>query len=194
MARGRRKFLSSAEIDEEISLLRPVSTPADLGKRFYFPHLSRIESALWRALWRLKPEHAAPTIYDLMLGSGGDVPAGASQALAEYIALLCYKRADAYQKLRNKIRIYELKREAGVGAIGQLLCYDRLYRWDYGDELPVELWLVTNLEFADMRDLCRHFGINFVVIDLHLGDLWVDSEGKYGEPKLLVYDQNRVFP
>ena len=77
---------------------------------------------------------------------------------------LLKKRIDAVSRKENIVHIFEVKPDAGLGAIGQLLSYEILYRQEFNYTGAIALHLVTNYTDIDTETVARNRGIQIHIV------------------------------
>jgi len=158
-----RIFHTIEELQAELAKMRPVSRAEQITERLSFPNLSASEVAIWQKFIAANPAFAITTLYDILIGVGADLGPDADPATRHLAKLLSMKRIDAVQILPDCIRIFEIKPNAGLAGFGQLLSYRALWIIRYGPEPPIDLWLITDVERADMRTTATALGVHYVV-------------------------------
>ena len=80
------------------------------------------------------------------------------------VRYLSTKRIDVVAFFSDEIVVFEVKRNAGLGAIGQVLSYALLFRQKYNPSLPVRTAILTDKAQPDMPMLCAAHHI--ILLDL----------------------------
>jgi hypothetical protein len=74
------------------------------------------------------------------------------------------KRVDVIGETASDIIIYEVKERAGMSALGQLLCYEALYREEYHPTKPIRKAVITDRLPPNMFALFPHFGVEIILV------------------------------
>jgi len=129
-----------------------------------YRHLLKNERILWERYLDKYPNRFEDILYDVQVGAA-DVYTSPFNELGgitwtNYVA----KRIDVVARADDRVTLIEVKTNAGVHAVGQLLCYRELYMRKWGTLDPISLLLVTDLAQADMYYLCERFCIELVEV------------------------------
>lgn len=124
-----------------------------------FIHMSQEEKAIWiRWLQKGGSQHA-PFTYDVRVGNGLEMPAGSSGYAVRSAYALTTKRIDVLYFDHGTPVIVEVKRRAGLSAVGQLIGYRDLLLKTHGYSGPAAMLLVTDTLQPDMPTVLRDAGI-----------------------------------
>jgi len=74
------------------------------------------------------------------------------------------KRVDVIGETEKEIIIYEIKEYAGMGALGQLLCYEALYREEYKPTKPIRKTVITDRLPPNMATIFPQFNIEVILV------------------------------
>ena len=74
------------------------------------------------------------------------------------------KRIDVVARKDDEIWIFEVKPDAGLGAIGQLISYKHLYQEEFKPTETIRLGLVTDRIDRDVEMVCQKEGITVFVV------------------------------
>lgn len=130
-------------------------------ERLYGPfvHMSQEEKAIFIRWLQAGASKFAPFAYDVRVGDGLIMPAGSSGYAVRSAYALTTKRIDAVYQHDGTTVIVEVKRRAGLSAIGQLLGYRDLYAKTPGFTGALSMLLVTDELQPDMQEPLRQQGI-----------------------------------
>lgn len=129
-----------------------------------FPHMLPRETAIWE---RYLAKYGIPegdVIYDMHLGEGTIPLPHWPTWMKAVVAGLSRKRADVIVEARDSVTIYEVKRRAGMSAVGQLLGYEALYWAEKEPLVPVRLVCVCEGIEPDMEKVFDYYKISAVVV------------------------------
>lgn len=124
-----------------------------------FKHLLPSERQIWRAFIQREGQDYKPFEYDVHVGKASALWKTGNPNYDRMADALLKKRIDAVSKKENVLHIFEVKPDAGLSAIGQLLSYEVLYRQEFKYEGRIDLHLVTNLIDVDTENICNSKGI-----------------------------------
>lgn len=132
-------------------------------ERLYGPfvHMSQEEKAIWIRWLQQGGSQFAPFIYDLRVGDGLKMPIGSSSFAINAAYALTTKRIDALYIQGNMTVIVEVKRRAGLSAVGQLIGYRDLISKTPGVTSQLEMLLVTDTLQPDMQTILRENAIHW---------------------------------
>jgi hypothetical protein len=103
------------------------------------PALTPMESAVGRA-WLEEHWHEYDSVeFNVRLGLGLTVPAGAPEYLARFAKASTTNRADMILHLNRDVTIVEVKNRIGGAALGQLTLYKKLYITEHPEVAQVHL-------------------------------------------------------
>ena len=124
-----------------------------------FVHMSQEEKAIWIRWLQQGGTQFAPFRYDIRVGNGLIMPPGSSGYAVRSAYALTTKRIDVLYVEQQTTVIVEVKRRAGLSAIGQLIGYRDLYRQTPGFAGAISMLLVTDQLQPDMETPLRESGI-----------------------------------
>ena len=109
-----------------------------------YKHMSPYECLLWdEYLYRFQDFYDRFE-YDVHVGEGSTLPGVTTPEFLAAGKLLTQKRIDAVGYRPGEIWIYEVKPDAGLSALGQLLAYRDLYTRQFLPGESIHLALVTD--------------------------------------------------
>lgn len=127
-----------------------------------FPHMSDGDRPLWL---RYLDDHAnewSQFAYDVAVG-GQEAPADVTDAaIRRAWHFNTAKRIDALGVAPGARAIFEIREQAGVGAVGSLVVYRTLLRADFPDLRPLRLILLTDHIAPDTGAAAREQGIEII--------------------------------
>jgi len=115
-----------------------------------FVHMSHEEKAIWLRFLIQGGIQSAPFSYDVRVGNGLEMPPHSSQYAIKSAYALTTKRIDVLYFRGNDAVIVEVKRRAGLSAVGQLIGYRNLFMKTPGFTGNVLMHLVTDTLQPDM--------------------------------------------
>lgn len=127
-----------------------------------YPHMLPKDIDIWDRFLKQYGAMWERYEYDIHVGGSVDVQPHWSNETIRMAKTLAAKRIDAIGYRSDQICIFEVKPEAGVTAVGQLVLYKMLYEKDYKPILPVVCRLVCENCLPDEREAIIALG--FVVI------------------------------
>lgn len=129
-----------------------------------YPHLLPADVDLWERFMEAHPGFFERVEYDVHVGGAIDVRPWWSAEDRRSFSHLAAKRIDVVGHTPGRIWIIEVKPEAGVSAIGQLISYRLLYEKRFGATAPLVLCLVTDFLTPDERWLTSQLQISVYVV------------------------------
>lgn len=124
-----------------------------------FRHMLPNEVRLWERFLQLYGDWFKNYRYDVRVGEGVDPGPGYEEEWRRLARLLTQKRIDVVAEKDGEVWIFEVKPDAGLGAIGQVLSYKVLYMKEHKDVHKVQLAIVTTRVDDDIREVCKEYGI-----------------------------------
>jgi len=124
-----------------------------------YPHMLPNEIPLWERFLSLYGKDFKNFRYDIHVGRGVDPGPDYDPKWRKLAIQLTQKRIDVVGERDGVVWIFEVKPDAGLSAIGQLLAYRALYRRDFNYTGEIKLAVVTTKVNADEFYLFNHYGI-----------------------------------
>jgi len=122
-------------------------------------HLSPAENVLW-SRWMEKYGHLWHDYqYDVYVGKGRPPLPEWPDWLKELQEKLSRRRLDVLAWRDGVLWIFEIKPQAGLSALGQVLGYRELYRRDTGYDGEIKLAIVTDVLWEDIEYVYQKFDI-----------------------------------
>lgn len=135
--------------------------PEKLAK---YPHMFPKDIAIWERFIERVGNLYDSFSYDVKVGLGRPMDPSWNENIKRMNYLLSTLRIDAVGFQPSGITIFEVKPSAGPSAIGQVLCYGKLYERDKKPTLPLRLGIVTDQTTADLNYLFDVFNIELYVM------------------------------
>jgi len=129
-----------------------------------FVHLLPLERPIWARYLAGTSEEFLSVVYDLHLGEGAPVDPALSTGTQAIIAAVSRKRVDVIGETADSIIIFEVKPRAGMGAMGQLLNYQRLYLREKRPTKPVRTVVVCERIEPDVAGAYAQYGIEIALV------------------------------
>jgi hypothetical protein len=131
-----------------------------------FVHMSQEEKAIWVRFLQQGGTKYSPFIYDVRVGQGTQMPEGSSTYAVKSAYALTTKRIDVVYFENGNAVIVEVKRRAGLSAVGQLIGYRDLFRLTPDFNGQIAMLLVTDTLQPDMRPILADNNISFYEVGL----------------------------
>ncbi len=129
-----------------------------------YPHMSPGEEKLWERYLTWGPYVFLRLTYDLHLGDSAPLDPTWQPWLVNLVLATSRKRVDVIGETDKEVIIYEVKERAGMNALGQLLCYEALYREEYKPTKPIKKAVITDRLPPNMDILFPQFNIEVVLV------------------------------
>lgn len=140
----------------------PGKYPAE--KLHKYPHLMVGDIRIWEQYLEVGDPEYDSYDYDVHVGEGVK-PSESWDTKVKAMALaLSEKRIDVLAWKGNEPTIIEVKPQAALSAIGQVLSYGELYVVRYPANIRPLMMILTDFEMPDIYWLCKRFGIRYVVV------------------------------
>lgn len=129
-----------------------------------YRHMRPDEKAIW---YQAQKELGIPDnelTYDLALGEG--VPVDPTWPLWQrrMVLALSRKRADVVRYTGQEWTIIEVKRQVGMSAVGQLLCYRLLFIKKFHPATPVKMLAIGQRSAPDMYFILPQLDISMYLV------------------------------
>jgi len=130
-----------------------------------YKHMMPQEVRIWESFLNTEEgKQYEPYQYDIHVGKASALWKTGNPNWDRMADALLKKRIDAVSVKNNVVHIFEVKPDAGLGAIGQLLSYDVLYRQEFNYDGAIELHLVTNYTDIDTETVAKNRGIQIHIV------------------------------
>lgn len=129
-----------------------------------YRHMLSGDVAIWERFLVKYPNVYESLQYDVHVGEGLRDQAGVTDEVKYASMELLLKRIDVVGKLGAETHIIEVKPDAGMSAVGQVLCYEVLYRRDFKKVGLIKRVIVTDRLWPDEEYLFKVFNILCYVV------------------------------
>jgi hypothetical protein len=129
-----------------------------------YPHMFPHDINIWERFLDTYGSEYILFDYDIKVGTGVPPESGIAENYARMQDILSKFRIDCVGILPSSIDIIEVKPNASLSAIGQLLSYVELYKRDFLPSSPVRGVIVTDRELPDIRHLTEVHGFGYYVV------------------------------
>jgi len=102
--------------------------------------------------------------YDKHLGEGIEVLEYWEDKIKQLAKVLTQFRLDVVGHKDKVVTIFEIKPQAGIGALGQVLAYRELYLKEFGSDIDMGLAIVTDRVGPDIEYIYGRFGIKLYIV------------------------------
>ena len=126
-----------------------------------YPHLLPNERRIWEKFLELMGKKWERFEYDVRVGKGIDPGPKVPEPWRSLAIKLTQKRIDVVGYAEDGIWLFEVKPDASLGALGQVLAYKYLYMRDKQPTEPVHVAIVTNRTFPDEKEIYRHYDVRY---------------------------------
>ena len=124
-----------------------------------YPHLGPEDAKIWDTFIQNNPEYFESVEYDLRVGEGRDYSEHPDDQYKADMIHLSKKRIDVVGFRLNEIYIIELKPNANMSAIGQVVGLTKLYQAENKTTRKIYPVIITDEILPDMANLCGQMGV-----------------------------------
>jgi len=129
-----------------------------------YPQMSVSDTALWdRFLWQY-PDMFESVDYDLRLGPWSDFRSDLPNAIEFDGIWNSLWRTDVVAYKDNETHIIEIKPNAMSNAIGQIICYDILYRAQFTNIQGLHLAIITDIIKPPLQFCADRLSIKLYIV------------------------------
>lgn len=139
-------------------------TAFSYGKKRNYPHMKPLDVAIWERFVEKNPDAYDFVYYDFELGSAPAWLDKTDPEGTEKMRALYQWKADVVGVKGTRVDIIELKPRAGISAIGQAACYERLWKRDWDPEGDDRAIIITDELRPDMEWLAGELGVDIIVV------------------------------
>lgn len=140
---------------------KPLFPPEKLVR---YPHLMVGDVEIWERYLDLHAKEWTGFRYDVRVGSGAEELPEAPEYLRRMALALTEKRIDVLGEKGQELWIIEVKPNAMLSAVGQVLSYQVLFEDRFPEQRKPYLMIVTDRIGPDIDSLCQKFNISLVVV------------------------------
>lgn len=132
----------------------------------YYPHMSPEDTDLWNRFIMTNPDFADFVYYDVPVGTLPHKIESAQRPITEkYVRQTYLKRIDALTHRNNLLHLIELKPNAGMIALGQVIMYRHCLAKMLGHDLNIHAMIVTDQADIDLPELAQIHTIHLIQLD-----------------------------
>jgi len=132
--------------------------------RYWYDHMMPRDVEVWERFVAAWPETYDTVQYDVKVGSIPDFVANAEDIGQRAQAPLYQRKIDVVAYKGDQLDIIEVKPEATMATIGQVLGYKMLYIRDFTPPVEPKAIIVTGKADADMISVAAMQGVTVVVV------------------------------
>lgn len=129
-----------------------------------YPHLMPEDIAIWERFLEVNSGIYEFVKYDVHVGVGLRDTSGLTAELKFAAVSLLEKRIDVVGYKGDRVDIIEVKPDAGISAIGQVLVYSILYKKDFSPKGRIRKVIVTDHLWPDNEYLFKRLGIDWYIV------------------------------
>lgn len=133
-------------------------------QRYWYPHLSPAEAAIWHRFIKKYPDAYDQVAYDVKVGTIPDFVLNQDDPAIRKQANLYQYKIDVVGFKGDDIDVIELKQGATMRAIGQVKGYRKLYTRDVSASAKGKDIIITDVLMPDMDELAKEEGVELVVV------------------------------
>jgi len=118
-----------------------------------YPHMMAEDRDIWTKFLKVGEFVIGKVWYDVHVGLGLPVPGGIGSTEYKISQGVTRKRIDVICTVNNELWIIEIKPHANMGALGQIITYEKLFREEYTTQykiVPVILCWTVDPDVAPM--------------------------------------------
>jgi len=132
--------------------------------RYKYTQMFPGDVPLWERFLRLQGKEFRKFEYDVKVGRGIEAPPDWAEQYRKATRILSLKRIDVVGYKDNQVWIFEVKPDAGLSALGQLIGYRTLWLRERKEPPYVILALITDRLNEDERYLFEQHGIKLFLV------------------------------
>lgn len=134
------------------------------GLRNWYPHMKPKDREIWEAFVSQFPEVYDRVQYDVNIGPGALFDPTVSDERGTDMNSLYQRKIDVIGYKEEQIDIVEVKFDADVSAVAQVLNYKKLYIEDFAPPVEPKAIIITNRIRPDALDFARKMGVTVIVV------------------------------
>lgn len=129
-----------------------------------YPHMKPADVLIWERFIEKFPAYFNTVDYDFHVGEGADFLPTGEDTPDERENRLYQKKIDVVGYIDNVAWLIEVKPEAGMSALGQMITYNSLVNKDALFSSPPKLLVLCNRIVTDMSDIFSAHNIMVLVV------------------------------
>ena len=129
-----------------------------------FTHMMPGDVPLWQRFLAQHGEYFDRFEYDVHVGQGVDISPAWPEEIVRVALALTRKRIDAVGYRGSEVWLFEVKPDAGLSALGQILAYKALWERGRGKAASMYLAIVTDRVNPDEAYLFDTHGIRVYIV------------------------------
>lgn len=133
-------------------------------KGYWYPHLKPRDIEIWERFILAYPDAYKMCQYDFGVGDIPDFIKNASSKEGQAMQELYRLKIDVLGYTDDHIDLIELKPDAGMSAVGQVLGYVELYKTEQTPKLTIMPTIITNVERLNVRSFCERMGVKLFIV------------------------------
>ena len=139
-----------------------------------YPHLLPREVALWKIFLANHLDDYEYYEYDVHVGQGVEIDPDTETMIKDLALALTRKRIDVIGHKKKSITIFEIKPDAGLSAIGQLVAYALLLKKERRIKQPLKLHIISDIIDVDTRTVASSMGIAWTIVNIQWNEYFYD--------------------
>ncbi len=140
--------------------------PFPFVQQSYYPHMSPEDTTLWNRFIKAHPDFADFAYYDVPVGSLPHKIESAQRPITEkYVKQTYLKRIDALTHKDKLLHLIELKPNAGMIALGQIIMYRHCLKKMLSHDFNIHGMIITDLADVDLPELANIHQIQLMQLD-----------------------------
>jgi hypothetical protein len=143
-----------------------------------YPHLLPREVALWKIFLDHHINEYEYFEYDVHVGQGAEIDPDTETMIKDLALALTRKRIDVIGHKKKSITIFEIKPDAGLSAIGQLVAYSLLLQKERKIKQPLKLNIISDIIDVDTRTVARTMKIAWTIVNIDWGQYSYDKSSR----------------
>ena len=129
-----------------------------------YPHMKPADIEVWERFMVLNPRFFDSVDYDFHVGEGADFLPTGSDTPDGRENRLYQKKIDVVGYKKEEVWIIEVKPQADMLALGQVLSYKEIYAKEIGAEQPLTLAVICKNITNEMREVFRTHKIKIFTV------------------------------
>lgn len=143
-----------------------------------YPHMMAEDRDIWTAFLEGAEYDIEKVWYDVHCGLGMPVPGGAASMEYKIAQGVTRKRIDVICTVKNEIWIIEIKPHANMGALGQIITYEKLFREEYSTPYKIIPTILCWTLDPDISEILSKIGVRILQPGKKVVDKIGDSRGR----------------
>jgi hypothetical protein len=140
--------------------------------RMFYPHMLSEDAKVWTRFLMINPNAFEQVWYDVHVGRAIEADRRSPEWLQSMADHISRKRIDVVAKKLSNYLIIEIKPVLDMTALGQVLCYSKLFREEFRNRGQVVPMIICDVKGPDVPNVADDYGVDIYCNDFPNENAW----------------------